>query len=85
MAQKKGGINRQWIVMKRGLQKVEEVFKKLLKNRHSEEKEWLNRRENIIIFKLSEREKSESDMKKKDDAKICGTLKNISLEDQCEQ
>ena len=57
---------------------IEEVIKKSLKNRESEEKNRQNRRKNIIIFGLPESTMTASeDGKEEDTRKFTGVCKNI--------
>ena len=62
---------------------VEEVVKKSLKDRDNEEKEWQNRRKNIIIFELPESKKSEPDDRKEEDVKkfvrLCKNICKINM------
>ena len=58
--------------------KVEDVIEKSLKERDNEEKEQLNRRRNIIVFKLPESKKPEpEDRKEEDIKKFIGLCKSI--------
>ena len=55
---------------------VEEVIKKSLKNRESEEKDRQNRRKNIIIFRLTKSKKTASEDRKEEDIrKFTGVCK----------
>ena len=57
---------------------VEDVIEKSLKERENEEKEWLNRRRNIIVFELPEWKKPEpEDRKEEDIKKFIGLCKSI--------
>ena len=57
---------------------VEDVIEKSLKERGNEEKEWLKKRRNIVVFELPESKKPEpKDRKEEDIKKFIGLYKSI--------